>query len=186
LNPLEAYRQNATHLFGYPDSTLSEYLRDLENYELWAAQRSESGNGRSPREVLLGSQREEIEAFLVALSQRGLKATSINRKIYSLSSFYIWAVHNRLLDGSPLAGICRLKIPRRIPKFLTFEEIQRLLAYTGSPALARHSRHSGVTKLHSLGGQIHAAGPCKVTHNLFSGNAPFSGRIKGMQTCRGG
>ena len=36
------------------------------------------------------------------------------------------------MEQSPLAGIRKLKVPRRIPKFLTFEDIHRLLTYTGS------------------------------------------------------
>jgi len=50
----------------------------------------------------------------------------------SLNSFYVWALHNRLVEHSPLAGIRKLKTPPRIPKFLTFEDIHKVLTYTGS------------------------------------------------------
>ena len=76
--------------------------------------------------------REDVETFQVQLSERGLKATTINRKIYALNSFFVWAVHHRLMTTSPVLGIRKQKVPRRIPKFLTFDDIRKLLTYTGS------------------------------------------------------
>lgn len=127
------YRENAKHLFGYPESTLQEYVRDITRFQHWLAERlGGQADGAAAPVLLLGCTREHIEDYIVSLSSRGLRATSTNRKIYSLNSFFVWAVHQRLLDVSPLAGVRKLKIPRRIPKFLTFEDIQKLLAFTGS------------------------------------------------------
>jgi integrase/recombinase XerC len=81
---------------------------------------------------LLSVTREEVEGWVVHLSDRGLRATTINRKLASLNSFYVWAVHHRLAERSPAAGIRKLKTPRRLPKFLTFDDIHTLLGYTGS------------------------------------------------------
>jgi len=138
-DPLAGYRENAKHLFGYPDSTLGEYARDLATFHRWLAGRHSGNDGESgntvtvgPSLLLLGATREEIEDYVVALSSRALRATTINRRIHSLNSFYVWAVHHRLVDVSPLVGVRRLKTPRRIPKFLTFEDISRLLSFTGS------------------------------------------------------
>ncbi|MDA2933695.1 tyrosine-type recombinase/integrase [Acidobacteria bacterium AH-259-D05] len=129
---LVEYRESAKHLFGYPDSTLQEYLRDLTRFQKWLAQRLDGNSAVSSKSTLLECNRQQVEEFIVLLSNRGLRNTTINRKIYSLNSFYLWAVHQELLDVSPLAGVRKLKTPRRIPKFLTFDDIQRLLTYTGS------------------------------------------------------
>jgi site-specific recombinase XerD len=165
-DPVAGYRENARHLFGYPDSTLSEYVRDVEHFQEWSAERTAGKNGHVGKDaeaaanrqaaknsdagkngqaakseqagkalaavLLLGCTRDRIEDWIVALSNRGLRAVSINRKIASLNSFFVWAVHQGLMPLSPLMGIRKLKIPRRIPKFLTFEDIQRLLTCTGS------------------------------------------------------
>jgi len=155
-DPLAGYRENAKHLFGYPDSTLGEYVRDVTTFHRWLAGRHsghnpESGNAvdAGPSLLLLAATREEVEDYVVALSSRALRATTINRRIHSLNSFYVWAVHHRLVDVSPLVGVRRLKTPRRIPKFLTFEDISRLLSFTGS--LRRTSTIRGK--------QIHARRP---------------------------
>lgn len=83
--------------------------------------------GRRFTVVLLSCSRERIEDYIACLSSEGLKATTINRKIFSLNSFFVWAVHQQLMPASPLVGVRKLKIARRIPKFLTFEDIEKLL-----------------------------------------------------------
>jgi len=161
--PLRAYEENARRLFGYPDSTLGEYLRDLRRFLGWlGASGIAAGSGPGsegvpgsdqipgtgavtdtkedpgtvtrgwPETRLLSVTREEVEGWIVALSGRGLRAATINRKIASLNSFYCWALHHRLVERVPVAGVRKLKTPRRIPKFLTFEDIRTLLTYTGS------------------------------------------------------
>jgi site-specific recombinase XerD len=134
-DPLGGYRENARHLFGYPESTLAEYVRDLEHFQKWLVESAMGGDGSGGRNaalLLLGCGRGWIEDYLVELSNRGLRAVTINRKIYSLNSFFTWALHQGLVEVSPLNGVRKLKTPRRIPKFLTFEDIQKLLAHTGS------------------------------------------------------
>jgi hypothetical protein len=46
-DPLRGYRENAKHLFGYPESTLSEYVRDLEHFQKWLAESAMGGGGRA-------------------------------------------------------------------------------------------------------------------------------------------
>jgi site-specific recombinase XerD len=163
-DPLGGYEENARHLFGYPESTLTEYLRDLNQFREWVCHStgsSSTGSESSPtdptklRLIWLTCSREDVERYLVHLSNRGLRATTINRKIASLNSFYVWAVHHRLVEHSPLSGIRKLKVPRRIPKFLTFEDIHKLLTYTGSlrrSATVRGKQvHAMVSILYYLG-----------------------------------
>jgi len=163
-DPLGGYEENARHLFGYPESTLSEYLRDLRQFRKWiynstgtdsAGRDSIVGDPAKLRLIWLTCNREDVEHYLVDLSNRGLRATTINRKIASLNSFYVWAVHNRLVEHSPLAGIPKLKVPRRIPKFLTFEDIHKLLTYTGSlrrtATIRGKQAHAMISVLYYLG-----------------------------------
>jgi site-specific recombinase XerD len=79
-DPLRGYRENARHLFGYPESTLSEYLRDLEHFTRWLGASAMGGEGRNAALLLLGCGRGWIEDYLVELSNRGLRAVTINRR----------------------------------------------------------------------------------------------------------
>jgi|GEM_PF-3511926 len=141
-DPLAGYEENARHLFSYPDSTMHEYGLDLRRFVAWLRERTgdaeagaktaEAGGKAAESVALLSCTREKVEDYIACLSSEGLRATTINRKIYSLNSFYVWAVHHQLMPASPLVGVRKLKIARRIPKFLTFEDIEKLLTYTGS------------------------------------------------------
>jgi hypothetical protein len=51
----------------------------------------DGSGGRNGALLLLGCGRGWIEDYLVELSNRGLRAVTINRKIYSLNSFFEWA-----------------------------------------------------------------------------------------------
>ncbi len=114
-DPLAGYEENARHLFSYPDSTMHEYGLDLRRFLGWLKERQVQGAEDGKTAVLLSCTRERIEDYIACLSSEGLRATTINRKIYSLNSFYVWAVHHQLLPASPLVGVRKLKIPRRIP-----------------------------------------------------------------------
>jgi len=141
-DPLAGYEDNARHLFSYPDSTMHEYGLDLRRFVAWLRERTggtetgvktaEAGRNAAESVALLACTREKVEDYIARLSSEGLRATTINRKIYSLNSFYVWAVHHQIMPASPLVGVRKLKIPRRLPKFLTFEDIEKLLTYTGS------------------------------------------------------
>jgi len=178
-DPVRGHEENARHLLGYPESTVREYVRDLRQFQAWleageegseaatdqpvAAARTaaarglgRSGAGNAGRGVrLLAVTREEVEGWVVRLSDRGLRATTINRKLASLNSFYVWATHHRLVERSPAAGIRKLKIPRRLPKFLTFDDIRVLLGYTGSlrrtATLRGKQVHAMISILYHLG-----------------------------------
>ncbi len=131
-NPLAGYEDNARHLFSYPDSTVREYVQDIRRFLAWLKERQVAGAEDGKSIVLLTVSRDHIEDYIACLSSEGLRATTINRKIFSLNSFFVWAIHHRLIEHSPLVGVRKLKVARRIPKFLTFEDVEKLLGYTGS------------------------------------------------------
>ncbi len=131
-DPLAGYEDNARHLFSYSDNTVREYVQDIRRFLTWLKERQVPGAEDGKSVVLLTVTRDHIEDYIACLSSEGLRATTINRKIFSVNSFLVWAVHHRLLEHSPLVGVRKLKVARRIPKFLTFEDVEKLLGYTGS------------------------------------------------------
>ena len=99
-DPLSGYEENARRLFGYPDSTLTEYLRDLNQFRDWicdsvgkgaidgdSAGRNSTGiesAGKNStvensqvaglpksRLIWLTCNRDDVERYLVHLSNRG-------------------------------------------------------------------------------------------------------------------
>jgi site-specific recombinase XerD len=96
-------------------ATVRAYRADLEAYLAWR-----------PRDAG-PPDRLELRRYVAALQERGLKATSIQRKLAALRSFFRWLREHRGHSGDPARLVRGPKLPRRIPKFLTVAEVDRLL-----------------------------------------------------------
>lgn len=76
--------------------------------------------------------RLSIRLFLAELREGHAASTSAQR-IAAVRSFYGWAIRRDLLPSSPWSAIRAPKQPRRLPRFLSREEIDRLIAACGVP-----------------------------------------------------
>lgn len=63
------------------------------------------------------------------ISNLKIKPTSKNRKITSIRQFYSYLVINNLIENNPVENISSLKTPDKLPKYLTEEEITKLLSF---------------------------------------------------------
>lgn len=69
--------------------------------------------------------KNNIRNHIVALSQEGIGARSINLHISALSSFCKYLINTHNLSENPVATVKRPKVKRRLPKFFDEEEINR-------------------------------------------------------------
>ncbi|MEW6426972.1 MAG: site-specific tyrosine recombinase XerD [Thermodesulfobacteriota bacterium] len=69
-----------------------------------------------------------IRRYLSFCQQSGLAPRSLSRRISALRAFCRFLADRGLLAGSPVALISQPKARRTLPKFLTTEEVSRLLA----------------------------------------------------------
>ncbi len=97
-------------------NTLRAYGTDLRAFLSWLPQ----GAGAPTR--------LQIRRYLVDLQDRGLKATTIQRKLASIRSFFRFLREQRGLSEDPAKLVKGPKTPSRIPRFLTEGEIDQLLA----------------------------------------------------------
>jgi site-specific recombinase XerD len=128
-DPLDGYRENAIHLFGYPESTLAEYVRDLEHFQNWlgaSAMGGDDSGGRNAALLLLGCGRGWIEDYLVELSNRGLRAVTINRKIYSLKGYASYCISFVIADTWSTG--CSIADPQLSAGFKNILSLTRMLS----------------------------------------------------------
>lgn len=69
-----------------------------------------------------------LKDYLFVLHQQKLKATSIARKISCLKNFFKFLVNENFIESSPATNLQTPKREAKIPKFLSEEEIFKLLA----------------------------------------------------------
>ncbi len=71
--------------------------------------------------------RQNVSAYIYFLKENKYKATSIARKIASIKGFFRWACANKLFINNPTEFLEQQKLPKKLPKVLTIEEINKIL-----------------------------------------------------------
>jgi integrase/recombinase XerD len=97
--------------------TLTSYKRDLGQFAKML--------GKKPVE---GVSRGDLSLFLARLSSR-FSITSVARKISALKSFFHFLAREGYVKQDPSKNIQLPKLPKRLPKALTFGEIFQLLSF---------------------------------------------------------
>jgi tyrosine recombinase XerC len=69
-----------------------------------------------------------LRGFLVDLYKNKLTKASAARKLAAIRSFFEFCVRRKWADGNPAKAIATPRIDRRVPAFLSEEEMERLLA----------------------------------------------------------
>jgi site-specific recombinase XerD len=100
------------------EHTLRSYDRTIGAYLDWLAERGV--DWRRPA-------RADLRAYLAALASTGAK-TSVSQRLAAIRSFHRWAARAGLAVGDPWGGIATPRLPRRLPKVLEIDQIERLLA----------------------------------------------------------
>lgn len=116
---VEAYLAQLTEVLGLSENTRRSYASDLASFLHWV-DREELG--------LLDVGHRELRRYLAYLSKARYATTTINRHLSAVRGFYEWAMrHGYRVDGS-LAAVASPKNPRRLPKTMSDEQVESLLA----------------------------------------------------------
>ena len=104
---------------GLAANSILSYRRDLTEF---------SGFLRRIGKSVSGVGRDDIRAFLRGLYDRKLGARSVARHLVSLRNLFRFLVREGHLASDPTAEIEAPRLDQSLPKYLTAEEVDRLLA----------------------------------------------------------
>ena len=104
---------------GLAQTSLTSYRQDLMRWADWLGR-----NGKS----LHRAQRADVEAYIGAQFRDAAKVTSINRRLSSLRRFYQLQLQRGALKEDPCLRVKAPKMPRRLPKNLSEQQVETLLA----------------------------------------------------------
>lgn len=105
----------------YSDKTVVSYGTDLREFDEFL--RKECQREVSPQEVDASLIRE----WMMSLMEKDVKATSVNRKLSALRSFYKFLLKRNLVTVDPTRKVTGPKKKKPLPVFLKESEMDRLL-----------------------------------------------------------
>ena len=104
---------------GLAATSLASYRRDLALWAEWLQ--------RNRHKLLLAAERGDVESFLADQFRSRAKATSIGRRLSSLRRFYRMQCVAGAVNIDPTLRVRAPKLPRRLPKSLSEEQVETLL-----------------------------------------------------------
>jgi integrase/recombinase XerC len=120
--------------------TINNYRRDIEQF----VRLHPSYDNNQENSVLWGNINVLDVREYVVKCQDNCSKRSINRKLSALRSFYRYMIREDLVKHNPFAGISSPKVSKPLPKYMSINEVDRLL---DAPALYWHEAiEKGLTK----------------------------------------
>ena len=78
-------------------------------------------------ELLLSVRTDAVRAYLAFLNEKQYSKATIARKLATLRSFYKFLVKRNHLTSNPVVAVRTPKQDKKLPRFLDYEEVKRLL-----------------------------------------------------------
>lgn len=98
--------------------TITAYKKDLEDYFAYLEQK---GLDEVCADHLV------VRRYMTELRDQGISKNSMARKMSSLRSYYRFLIRENVLEDSPLALVSSPKETKKLPKFVHYEDIRRML-----------------------------------------------------------
>lgn len=130
---------------GAAANTLAAYARDLGDFCGWLA-----GRGKGVKNC----SRDEVRAYLQALSASGAAGSSQARKLSAIRQFFGFLYTDGLRSDDPTVAVDAPKRGRPLPKTLTREDMEALIA----AAAARAAKNEEGIRLQCIVEMLYASG----------------------------
>ncbi|HNR52147.1 MAG TPA: site-specific tyrosine recombinase XerD [Deltaproteobacteria bacterium] len=101
-----------------PGNTITAYQNDLKHFSAWLQQQNRDIHTLEPG---------DLAAFSSACKDRGMKSTSISRRLSTIRQFYRFLLEEGCVQKDPTRDMSRPKRGRYLPAVLSTEEVDRLL-----------------------------------------------------------
>ena len=124
----------------YSSQTVISYENDLRAFEAYLGQ-TETGLDLKDVDADL------IRGWAMELMAAGMKATSVNRKLSSLRTFYKYLLRKEVIKVSPMQNVGGPKKAKPLPQFVREADMERLLCATAQGELWQEVREHVVLQL---------------------------------------
>jgi integrase/recombinase XerC len=112
--------------------TLSNYSRDLLSLHTWSLEQGKSSPGQLVE--------ADIRQWVSQLHRRGLAGSSIQRSLSAARSFFNYLGREEGRPRNPAASVQAPRKPRKLPKTLDADQVNKFLSYQEDSVIARRDR----------------------------------------------
>lgn len=123
MKPLERYLRHLTVERGLAKNSLAAYRADLEKYQAFLEAKGIAD--------LTQATATEVQDFISQLRDQGLKASSSARILAAVRGLHKFLVLEGITELDPAGKVKPPKLPKRLPKALTVEQVEKLLQAAG-------------------------------------------------------
>ena len=104
---------------GLSKNTIEAYSNDINDFLNWLNKQ----NIQDYKEI----SELVVNEYVAYLFNKALKSSTVNRKISSLKSFYLFLIKKKIISSSPLSEIITPKKEHYLPSSMSEDEVERLL-----------------------------------------------------------
>jgi integrase/recombinase XerD len=149
---LDEYVRHVQIERGLSANTVAAYRRDLSGYTEWLRSQGVDDPGEIAR-----SHVSEYTRHLSTRAEQPLGPSSLARVLSSVRGFHRFLVEERVVEGDVARDVRPPKLGRRLPKALTVEQIERLLAATDGDEVADLRDKALLELLYATGARVSEA-----------------------------
>ena len=113
---IEGFKSYLSVEKNFSEHTLNAYCSDIISYILWLDKTS-----------CVDVDFNKLRDYLHFIQRFDYKKTTIARKTASIRTFYKFLFRERYIDSNPALSLSAPKRPKSLPKFLTTDEIEKIL-----------------------------------------------------------
>ena len=113
---IEGFKSYLSVEKNFSEHTVNAYCSDIVSYILWLDKIS-----------CIDIDFNKLREYLHFIQRFDYKKTTIARKTASIRTFYKYLFRERYIDSNPAISLSAPKRPKSLPKFLTTDEIEKIL-----------------------------------------------------------
>lgn len=117
---LESFLKYIEYEKRYSQHTITSYKSDLEKFLLFVSQEYQTNQIQDINHAV-------IRSWIIFLSESGMGARSINRKIAALKSYFKFLLKREVIEENPTQRLKPLKVEKKLPSFVREAEMDLML-----------------------------------------------------------
>lgn len=157
-NQLSAFLDFLSVERNYSENTIAAYRNDLSQFMTWLSQ----NHGEIDSWQLVSF--EIVNQYSKWLKQQSYTASSVARKVAAIKSFFHYLLAKGLISADPTSNLDSPKVKKRLPKTLSSEEVERLLAAPTKKQSPKYLRDTALLNvLYATGMRVTEAVTLKVS-----------------------